>query len=63
MALMKIGNITLDRISAVLFIIAILLFAVFFLFIDQAIILIIAFALFIIGASKPFWRSIAKFFK
>jgi len=56
------GNIQLDRISAILFITAILLFAVFFLIIEEAIILIIAFALFIIGASKPFWKSIAKSF-
>ena len=59
---MKIGNIVLDKISAVLFIIAILLFAVFFLIIEEPIVLIVAFALFIIGASKPFWRSLSKIF-
>lgn len=60
---MKIGNIVLDKISAIMFITAILLFAVFFLIIEEPIILIVAFGLFIIGASKPFWRSIARFFK
>lgn len=58
MAKKRLRDLTLDKISATLFIIAILLFAIFFLFIDIPIILIIAFGLFIIGASKPFWRMI-----